>query len=57
MSEYVETVVEDEKGDLILPIPVELLSQMGWTEETILEWEVDGDKVYLKEHDESSKSD
>ena len=57
MSEYVETVVEDEKGDLILPIPVELLSQMGWAEETILEWEVDGDKVYLKEHDESSKSD
>ena len=57
MREYVETVVEDEKGDLILPIPVELLSQMGWTEETILEWEVDGDKVYLKEHDESSKID
>jgi len=57
MREYVETVVEDEKGDLILPIPVELLSQMGWTEETILEWEVDGDKVYLKEHDESSKSE
>ena len=57
MSEYVETVTEDSNGELILPIPVELLSQMGWTEETILEWEVNGDKVYLKEHDESSKSE
>jgi bifunctional DNA-binding transcriptional regulator/antitoxin component of YhaV-PrlF toxin-antitoxin module len=57
MSEYVETVLENSEGELILPVPVELLSQMGWDEKTILEWEVDGDKVYLKEHDESSKSE
>ena len=29
---------EDENGDLILPLPEHLLSQLGWTEGTQLEW-------------------
>jgi bifunctional DNA-binding transcriptional regulator/antitoxin component of YhaV-PrlF toxin-antitoxin module len=52
---YYETVEENKEGDLILPIPVELLSQMGWDESTILEWVIMEDKVYLKEADDSSK--
>lgn len=48
MKQYtVETVEED--GELVLPIPVELLSQMGWSEETILEWEISDEKVLLRE--------
>ena len=57
MKQYVETVNEDEEGSLILPIPTELLNQMGWTEETILEWEVSDNKVYLREHDGTGKAD
>lgn len=57
MKQYVETVTENETGELILPIPVDLLSQMGWTEETILEWEIEDNKVYLREHNESSKGE
>lgn len=48
---YNETV----EGELILPIPVELLSQMGWDETTTLEWEIMEGKVYLKEADDISK--
>lgn len=47
----------NEEGELILPIPVELLSQMGWDESTILEWVVTEDKVYLKESDATSKTE
>lgn len=54
---YVETVEENEKGELILPIPVELLSQMGWDEATTLEWVIMEDKVYLKEADAASKTE
>ena len=52
---YIETVEENEEGELILPIPVELLSQMGWDETTTLEWEIMEGKVYLKESDATSK--
>jgi hypothetical protein len=54
---YNETVEENAEGDLILPIPVELLSQMGWDETTTLEWEIMEGKVYLKESDATSKSE
>ena len=54
---YNETVEENAEGELILPIPVELLSQMGWDETTTLEWEIMEGKVYLKESDATSKSE
>jgi hypothetical protein len=50
-----DTYNETVEGDLILPIPVELLSQMGWDETTTLEWEIMEGKVYLKESDDISK--
>jgi hypothetical protein len=38
---FVVTLGEDpETKDLIMPFPVELLSQMGWAEGTDLWWEV-----------------
>ena len=54
---YNETVEENAEGELILPIPVELLSQMGWDETTTLEWEIMEGKVYLKESDAPSKTE
>ncbi len=39
MSTYTVVLTEDEEtGDAILPLPEELLSQMGWNEGTTLEW-------------------
>lgn len=47
---YVAEVEEDENGDLLLPLPLELINQMGWDEETILDWELmDNGTVVLRE--------
>lgn len=47
---YEVIVQEDpETGDLILPLPQELLSKMGWKEGDNLEWEEsDSGSFYLK---------
>lgn len=47
----------NEESELILPIPIELLYQMGWDETTTLEWVIMEDKVYLKEADAVSKTE
>jgi hypothetical protein len=41
---------DPETGELILPFPVDLLSQMGWSEGTEIFWDVRDDKsVFLTE--------
>lgn len=40
---------DPETKELILPIPVDLLAQMGWSEGTDLWWTVEDDKIILKE--------
>jgi hypothetical protein len=43
------TIEEDQNGDLILPIPQDIIDQMGWDEETILLWEqMDNGSFVLK---------
>jgi hypothetical protein len=40
IDKYTVTLEEDpETGDLMLPIPTELLNQMGWDFGDVLEWE------------------
>ena len=40
MNKYIVKVEQDpDTGDLILPIPDELLAEMGWSEGDELEWE------------------
>ena len=47
---YIGKVVEDEEGELMLEFPVEMLSQMGWDEGTLLEWMIDEEEnIILKE--------
>jgi hypothetical protein len=36
-------------GDLIIPIPQEILSEMDWYEGQELEWVIDGDELILRE--------
>lgn len=33
------TVVEDQNGDLALLFPADVLSQLGWVEGDVVEWE------------------
>ena len=42
-------VVEDDDGELLLEFDVETLNQMGWDEETMLEWIIDEEEVTLRE--------
>jgi hypothetical protein len=50
-NNYVVEIEQDPKtGDLILPIPTDLLNQMGWSEGTDLWWVVEDDKIILKEN-------
>ena len=56
---WVVQVEEDpETGQLYLPFPVDLLSQMGWSEGTELFWESNGDKSFtLAPHKKTVNSD
>ena len=42
-------VVEDADGELLLEFDVETLNQMGWDEETMLEWIIDEEEITLRE--------
>ena len=49
--------LDPETGELVVPLPVDLLSQMGWSEGTDLFWVENGNGTYtIKEvKDEASK--
>jgi hypothetical protein len=42
------TVEENELGDLVLPLPADLMAEMGWDENTSLVWkELDDGRISL----------
>lgn len=43
---WIETVQEDENGELILPFPQELLDEVGWKPGDNLEWVDRGDGTW-----------
>lgn len=45
------TVLEDSDGQLCIDIS-SIMNQVGWTEETILEWEITESGAILKEKEE-----
>jgi hypothetical protein len=52
-DKFTVTLEEDENGDLIMPIPTELLAQMGWDEGDTLIWEESFNGSYsLRKKDE-----
>jgi hypothetical protein len=49
---------DKETGELLLPFPPDLLSQMGWSEGTDLSWIVnDNGTVSIKEKEKSNDED
>lgn len=46
---YIMEIQEDSNGEAIVQFPVELLNQMGWTEETLIEWIISDDVVTVRE--------
>ena len=45
----VELKEDVASGELVLPIPEEILNEMGWYEGMDLEWLVEGDELILRE--------
>lgn len=42
MKTYTVHTFEDKNGDVILPLPLEVLEKLGWNEGTVLEWKDNG---------------
>jgi hypothetical protein len=47
MSYFVE-LQEDDNGDLILPVPEEVIETLGWQDSTLLTWDIKGDGIILQ---------
>lgn len=47
MSYYIE-LIEDENGDLILPIPEEVIETLDWKEDDLLTWDIKGNGIILQ---------
>ncbi len=46
---FITTCSEDEDGNLLLEFPDELLEAMGWSEGTVLDISVVGERIVLTE--------
>jgi len=42
-------VKEDEEGELFIELSDELMERMGWTEGTTLVWDIEDDRIILRE--------
>lgn len=51
---YVMEIQEDVNGEAIVQFPVELLDQMGWTEDTLIEWIISDNMVTVREVKDAS---
>ena len=43
---WIESIQEDENGELVLPFPQELLDEVGWNTGDKLEWHDRGDGTW-----------
>jgi bifunctional DNA-binding transcriptional regulator/antitoxin component of YhaV-PrlF toxin-antitoxin module len=44
---YILEVQEDDNGDLFITFPDEVIEELGWQEDDILEWNLKGDGIIL----------
>lgn len=52
---YILEVQEDDNGDLFITFPDEVIEELGWQEDDILEWNLKGEGIILsKLNDESA---
>ncbi len=51
---YILEVQEDDNGDLFITFPDDLIEELGWEEDDILEWNIKGDGVVLSRLNETS---
>jgi bifunctional DNA-binding transcriptional regulator/antitoxin component of YhaV-PrlF toxin-antitoxin module len=49
---YILEVQEDDNGELFITFPDELIEELDWKEDDILEWNIKGDGVILSKLNE-----
>jgi antitoxin component of MazEF toxin-antitoxin module len=54
---FITTCSEDEDGNLLLEFPDELLQAMGWSEGTVLDISVVGERIILTEVERSDSDE
>ena len=44
---YILEIEEDENGDLFITLPDEVVEELGWEENDVLNWDVRGNGIVL----------
>ena len=52
-----DVTLEEDGGDLILPVPEDLMDELGWQENDLLEWTIEDDHIVLRRVDEDELED
>jgi hypothetical protein len=52
----VSTVKEDEDGEPYIEFNAALMKQMGWDDQTLLEWEIMGNMAIIRKKDHAGDS-
>lgn len=52
----VSTVKEDEFGEPYIEFNAALMKQMGWDDQTLLEWEIMGNMAVIRKKEHASSS-
>lgn len=52
----VSTIKEDEYGELYIEFNAALMKQMGWDDQTLLEWEIMGNMAVIRKKDDAGDS-
>jgi hypothetical protein len=52
----ISTVKEDNDGDLYVEMNPQLLKQMGWDDQTLLEWEIIGNMAVIRKKEDAGNS-
>lgn len=49
------TILEDSDGQLLLDLS-DIINQVGWAEDTVLEWDVTEEAVFIREANDTSRN-
>jgi hypothetical protein len=52
----ISTVKEDGDGELYIEMNAQLLKQMGWDDQTLLEWEIIGNMAIIRKKEDAGDS-
>ncbi len=52
----ISTVKEDNDGELYIEMNAQLLKQMGWDDQTLLEWEIIGNMAIIRKKEDAGDS-